>query len=168
MLDYLVEVMKAVPSEAATVILATMPVGELRGALPVALVVYKIPIPLAVFLSILGNMLPVYFLLVFYEQVSGWLSKRSARAETFFEWLFERTRLKLHAKVEKYGYWALALFVSIPLPVTGAWTGTLAAFVFGMSKPKAFLAILVGVCISAVIVTTITLGSFSMVRAVFF
>jgi len=72
--------------------------------------------------------------------------------------LFERTRRKLNGRVEKYGYWALTLFVAIPLPVTGAWTGTLAAFVFGLPKKASFIAIFIGVCISATIVTLVTLG----------
>jgi uncharacterized membrane protein len=168
MADFLVEIMRSVPSEVATVILATLPVGELRGALPVAILVYKMPVWPAVILSVLGNMLPVYFLLLFNERVADWLSERSSLARSFFDWLFERTRRKLHAKVEKYGYWALALFVAVPLPVTGAWTGTLAAFVFGMPRKKAFIAIFVGVCVSAAIVTGITMGTFSVVKTLFF
>jgi len=85
----------------------------------------------------------------------------------FFDWLFDRTRRKLTGRVEKYGYWALTLFVAVPLPVTGAWTGALAAFVFGLPKKKALLAIFVGVCISATIVTLVTVGSSALFTSFF-
>ena len=145
--------------ELATVILSMIPVGELRGGLPVALTVYKLPVLAAVILAIIGNMLPVYFLLLFFERASNWLRRKSILADYLLDWLFERTRRKLHDKVEKYGYWALALFVAVPLPVTGAWTGSLAAFVFGLPRKRSFLAILIGVCVSSVIVTALTLGA---------
>lgn len=147
----------------ATVVLAMMPVGELRGALPVALVVYKLPVALAVALAVLGNMLPIYFLLRYIGPVTEWMSGRSGIVDRFVLWLFERTRRKLSERVERYSYWALALFVAVPLPVTGAWTGALAAFVFGLPRQKSFIAILIGVCISASIVTVLTLGSVAAV-----
>ncbi|MAF80942.1 ligand-binding protein SH3 [bacterium] len=155
----LVTALAGIPAELATVFLAMIPIGELRGALPVALVVYDFSVVKAVALSIFGNILPVYLLLVFFEVVSRWLSERSEKARLFFEWLFERTRRKLAPQVEKYGPWALILFVAIPLPVTGAWTGSLAAFVFGLPKKEAFVAILIGLFISAAIVTVLTLGT---------
>lgn len=135
-----------------------IPVGELRGALPMAILVYEIPWPLAMAISIAGNMLPVYFLLLFLEAVAEWLMKRFKWARRMFSWLFERTRRKLSKQVEEYGYWALALFVAIPLPATGAWTGAMAAFVFGLPKKKSFLAIFLGVCLAAVVVTAVTVG----------
>lgn len=163
MLEAVVEVLKGVPPELATVVLATVPVGELRGALPVALVVYKLPVVLAVVLAIAGNMLPVFFLLKYIGPVTRWVSGRSEMVDRFLHWLFERTRRKLDERVERYNYWALALFVAIPLPVTGAWTGALAAFVFGLPRQKSFVAILVGVCVSAAVVTVLTLGSVAAV-----
>lgn len=165
LLKLLVELLASVPSPVATVILAMVPIGELRGALPVALLVYHLPIWLAVVLSLLGNMLPVYFLLVFFESVSNWLRMRSRVADRFFTYLFERTRHKLERNIVRYGPWALALFVAIPLPVTGAWTGSLAAFVFGLDKRKAFLSIALGAVIASVVVTVLTLGISATVRS---
>ncbi len=164
-LEQIVASLAGIPPEVATIILAMVPIGELRGALPVALVVYDMSIFKAVTLSVLGNILPVYLLLLFFEVVSRWLSERSESARRFFEWLFERTRRKLAPQVEKYGPWALILFVAIPLPVTGAWTGSLAAFVFGLPKKEAFIAILIGLFISAAIVTVLTLGTSFTVNA---
>lgn len=161
----LIQAVSGWPPELATLILAMVPVGELRVALPVAITVYKLPVWSAVFWSLIGNILPVYFLLVFFEQVSNWLRQRSPLADRFFSWLFERTRLKLQGSVEKYGVWALALFVGIPLPITGAWTGSLAAFVFGLHRGRAFFAILLGVMIAAIIVTAVTLGALASLKA---
>ncbi len=153
------------PPEIATLVLAMIPVGELRGALPIALTIYKLPVLQAAFWAVLGNMIPVWFLLIFFEKVSKWLMERSDFWNRFFEKLFERTQHKLEDKVEKYGVWALTLFVAIPLPVTGAWTGSLAAFVFGLPRKQAFFAILAGVIIASVIVTLITLGATATVNA---
>ena len=157
--DQLTDFLSSVPPELATVILATLPVGELRGALPVALVVYQLPLWLAVFLSVLGNIIPVYFLLLFFEHVSKWIEHNWEFGNRILQKLYDRTRRKLEGSVEKYGPWALILFVGIPLPVTGAWTVTLAAFVFGLSKKKAFISIFLGLLISATIVTFLTLGT---------
>lgn len=157
-MEFLLDILKSVPPPLATLLLAMIPVGELRGALPIAILVYKLPLPTAIAISIIGNMIPVYFLLKFFEVVARWLMNKYDFATKFFDWLFERTRRKLHTKVQKYGYWALAMFVAIPLPVTGAWTGTLGAFVFGLPRKKSFLAILAGVCISSAIVTVLTVG----------
>jgi len=162
--SYFVAALAGVPAELATIILAMVPVGELRGALPVALLVYELPLPLAITLSIFGNIIPVYFLLVFFEYFAGWAERNSPFVHGLLEKLYERTHDKLADKVDKYGPWALALFVGIPLPVTGAWTGSLAAFVFKLPRKKAFVAILLGLCLSAAIVTMLTLGAFYTVN----
>jgi uncharacterized membrane protein len=73
-----------------------------------------------------------------------------------FDRIVERARTKLHAKVERFGYWGVMLFVAIPLPITGAWTGTLGAWILGLDPKKTFLAVLGGVIISGTIVTLIS------------
>lgn len=160
-----IELLQGVPPELATIILAATPVIELRGALPVAVLIYQLPLWLAVVLSVIGNMLPAYFLLVFFERGSAFLSARSPWWRRFFERLYARTRGTLETRVEKYGPWALALFVALPLPASGAWTGASAAFVFGLDKQKAFLAILLGVVIASGIVALFTVGASYTVRA---
>lgn len=165
---FLLDTFQGIPAELAIMIMAALPVTELRGALPIGILVYKLPLVWAMFWTIIGNMLPVYFLLIFFEKAANWIRPRSEKADQFLTWLFDRTRRKLEANVEKYGHWALTLFVAIPLPVTGAWTGALAAFVFGMPKQKAFLAILFGAMIASVIVAAITLGADTVVRRLFF
>ncbi len=162
----LVEMLSGVPSFITVAILAMLPVSELRGALPVALTVFDMPVGSAFFWSVLGNMLPVYFLLVFFERTANWLQRKSPAADKIISKLYERTRVKLESKVEKYGPWALAIFVAIPLPATGAWSGALAAYVFGLPKKTAFVAILAGVISSAIIVSLLTLGAVATASAI--
>ena len=81
----------------------------------------------------------------------------------FFSWLFEYTRKKHHKKVEKYAVWALLPFVAIPLPFTGAWSGALIAFVFGIEKKKALVIISLGVLMAGIIIAFLVLGGKSLI-----
>lgn len=166
MIDLLSELVSRTPPALAVVFLAALPFGELRVALPAALLVYDLPWPWAIALAILGNMLPVYFLLVFFERFSAWARRVSPLADRLLTWLFERTRRRLDERVKRFEHWALALFVAMPLPATGAWTGALAAFVFGLPRWRSLVAIFIGVCAAAVIVGALTLGASKAVGAV--
>jgi uncharacterized membrane protein len=84
--------------------------------------------------------------------------KRSKLMNRFLNWLYNRTRRKTRAKIEKYGAWALISFVAIPLPYTGAWTGALAAWLFDIPAKKAVPYIIIGILIAGIIVTAVTLG----------
>lgn len=161
----LAESLVSIPPQVATFIIAMLPVAELRGAIPVAVAVYKMPIFEAAVWSIVGNMLPVWFLLLFFDGLSRFLAANSEVGARLLDKLYERTRRKLSESVAKYGVLALTLFVAIPLPVTGAWTGSLAAHVFGLPKKKAFLAILLGVLIAATIISILTTGTKATIEA---
>jgi uncharacterized membrane protein len=144
--------------EIKTILTAMTPIFELRGSIPLALTVFNLPIWSAFLLSILGNLIPVIFILWFLEFVSNFLSDKSLIFKRFFNWLFERTKRNHQKKFDKWQSLALLILVAIPLPLTGAWTGSLVAFVFGIPKKKAFLLISIGVLIAGVIVTLSTLG----------
>lgn len=139
-----------------TFLLAMTPIGELRVALPIALTLYNMNWVWAFFISVLGNLVPVVFLLLFLGPVSRWLSDNSKFFRRFFIWLFERTRRKSNSKMEKYGPLALVSFVAVPLPLTGAWTGTIVAFLFGIPFKKAFSLIALGVVIAGGIMLALT------------
>jgi len=141
--------------ELVVIIISALPILELRGALPVALNVFHFPWYYALPLAIIGNLLPVPIILLFLETISKWLSKIGL-FDRFLRWLFEHTR-KRGKIVEKYEQIGLALFVAVPLPVTGAWTGSLVAVLFGLKFRHAFLSIFIGVCIAGVIVTCLSL-----------
>lgn len=146
----------SISKELAVVLIAALPVAELRLSIPIAIVEWGFDPFKAFYLSIIGNMLPVIPLLLFLEPVSNYL-RRWRIWDVFFTWLFERTHRKHSANFEKYGSIGLAIFVGIPLPATGAWTGCAAAFVFGFKFRNSFLAIFAGVIMAAIIVTLLTI-----------
>ncbi|MDP8206634.1 MAG: small multi-drug export protein [Candidatus Electryonea clarkiae] len=150
------------PAELITVIIAMLPVAELRGAIPWALTLGDLDWTRAIPLAIVGNMIPIPFILLLLGPVSNFLS-RWAVFEKFFQWLFARTR-KRSKNIERYKALGLILFVAIPLPVTGGWTGSVAAFLFGIRFWKAMICVFIGVCIAAVIVSLTTLGAIGAVR----
>ena len=137
--------------ELVVVVISALPIFELRGGLPVAIFQFHFPWYYAFLLAIIGNLLPVPFILLFLDAVSKLLSKIGF-FKRMLNWLFERTRRRGKI-IERYERIGLALFVAIPLPVTGAWTGSLAAVLFGLKFRHAFLSILVGVLIAGAIVT---------------
>jgi uncharacterized membrane protein len=127
-------------------------VGELRLAIPVGIFIYHLNWFHVFVIAVLGNLLPVIFLLLFLDKISKYLSEKSKNCRRFFQWIFERTRKKHISKFEKYNHIALLILVAIPLPFTGAWTGALVAFLFGIPFKKAFPAISLGVVIAGLIV----------------
>jgi uncharacterized membrane protein len=161
-IDY-AELFGNISPEWATVLIAMLPIAELRASIPIALGVYDLGVFISYSLSIIGNMLPVVFILWFLEPLSRWLSEHSRLFKKFFDWLFERTRKRFSANYQKWGILALTIFVAIPLPVTGAWTGAIAAFLFGIPYRKSLPAIMLGVMIAGVIVTLISLGAKSII-----
>lgn len=138
-------------------LLAALPVSELRGAIPVAISLYHFDPVTAYVLGVLGNVLPVPFLLQLLEPVTS-LLRRTSPLNRFIVWLFARTRRRHSTMIARLGAAALVLLVAIPLPATGAWTGALVAHVFGIPFRYAFPLIVVGVGIAGVIVTLATLG----------
>ena len=146
---------QGVPEALAVFLVAALPILELRGAIPVAITVFDFPWYYALPLAVIGNLLPVPFILLFLEAATRLLS-RAALFKKWLDWLFERTRRRGQI-IEKYKRIGLVLFVAIPLPVTGAWTGSLAAVLFGLRLRHAFLFITIGVVISGIIVTCLTL-----------
>lgn len=134
-----------------------LPIIELRGAIPMAFA-FSLPWWQAYIIAVLGNLLPVPFILLLINVVLRWMSNSKVK---FFNkvanFLFAKVE-KNRARIEKYSFWGLCLFVAIPLPATGAWTGSLVAAVIGMKPWKAFLSALVGVMIAGVVVTLIVYG----------
>lgn len=144
-----------IPPELVIVIIAALPIIELRGAIPFGINLLGMPWCTVLALAIIGNLLPVPFILLFIEFVAGWLSRFSL-FEKFFNWLFERTRRRSNM-IEKYKRIGLAVFVAVPLPITGAWTGSLAAVLLSLERKWAALSILAGVVVAGIIVTILSL-----------
>ena len=133
-----------------------LPVVELRGGIPFG-VAAGLPLPLAALAAIIGNMLPIPFLILFTRRVFEWLRRRIP----LLEGLISKMEAKADSKkdlVLKYKFWGLLLLVAIPLPGTGAWTGALVATVMDLRLKSAMPAIFCGVLAAAVIVSLVTLG----------
>lgn len=142
-------------------ICAMLPIIELRGAIPLGAWL-DLPWWENYLLAVLGNMVPVPFVLLFIRRVIDWLQRSKV---DFFakigKWLAEKAE-KNRGKIEKFSFFGVALFVAIPLPMTGAWTGSLVAATIGMKGWKAFLSALLGVLVAGAIMT---LASYGVVAA---
>ena len=134
------------------ILISATPISELRGGIPVAYFRYDFEWYWAFLVAVAGNILPIPFLLALYDPVVKLVSKVSW-IKRLAEWFFRYTRRR-GGLVEKYGWIGLALFVGIPLPITGAWTGPVLAYLMGIDYKRALLAIFLGVIIAATIVTT--------------
>jgi len=145
--------------ELMTLFLASLPISELRGAIPYAIAIGGLSWQKAFILAVIGNFIPVIPVLLFLESVSNWLM-RYPLGKKFFTWLFERTKKKGKI-VERFEAIGLTLFVAIPLPITGAWTGCVAAFIFKIRLALAIPCILAGILIAGTIVTLASLGVIS-------
>lgn len=138
-------------------IISLMPILELRGGLLAAALLGLDPI-LAYIISIIGNVLPVPFILFLIVKILEWM--RNCKLGFFNKianWLNEKVE-KNKGQIEKLGYWGLLLFVGVPLPGTGAWTGTLLAAVLNMDKKKSFFTIMAGVFMASIIMMILSYG----------
>ena len=136
-----------------TAFLSFLPISELRGGIPFA-VANNVPWYTAFAISVFFNTLVAPFVWIFLSTLNKLFLKMNWY-KRLFEKFIERARNKLRNSVERWGWFGIAVFVAIPLPFTGAWTGTLGAWVLGISKRKAIAAIITGVIISGIVVTLV-------------
>ena len=144
-----------------TFLVAMVPVVELRGAIPFG-VVRGLNLWTAIIASVLGNLVPVPFIILFIRRLFAWMRAHMPKLDGLVTRM-EKKAEKNRAAVEKYAFWGLAILVAIPLPGTGAWTGALVAAMMEMRLKRAFPAIVIGVVIAGVIVSVVTYGA----RAIF-
>jgi len=140
--------------ELAVLITSALPISELRGGIPLAMFTFGFSPFKTLSISILGNMLPIIPCYIFLDRFAKILMHRFYTVNRFLTWLFERTR-RVHGDHFDYFSWApfaLFVFVAVPLPLTGAWSGVLAAIVFGIPFRRAIPAISLGVVASGVII----------------
>lgn len=146
------------PPELLIASLSALPFTELRGSIPLALGFYNLSAISSFSFAVLGNLIPAVFILLGLGFLSKYLRQRYIIMDRFFNWLFGMTARNHEKKFKKWKELALLTLVAVPLPLTGAWMGSLCAFVFGIPFKKAFPLISLGVIISGVIVTALTLG----------
>ena len=140
-----------------TFFISMVPVLELRGAIPFG-TAYGLPLWAAILISIVGNLVPVPFIIIFIRKIFAWLRRKNQKLDHLV------TRLEIRAEkqsdvVQKYAFWGLFVLVAIPLPGTGAWTGALVAAMLDMRLKRAFPAIALGVIAAGVIVAFVTYGA---------
>lgn len=136
--------------------IAMLPVLELRGAIPYGIASGAELAPVLLF-AVVGNLLPIPFLIVYTRKVFAWLRRRYPRVDRFVTWMENHAHIK-SAVVQKYGFWGICILVAIPLPGTGAWTGALVAAMLDMRVKFAFPAIALGVLIAGVIMIIPSVG----------
>jgi len=141
-------------------IISMCPILELRGGLIAASLLGMDPW-LSYIVCMLGNIIPIPFILWLINKILDWMrNSKSKKINGIAKWLDKKVD-KHKGQIEKYGYWGLVLFVGIPLPGTGAWTGCLIASVLEMDKKKSFLAALLGVFIASIIMMLLSFGLLS-------
>ncbi len=153
---WLATTLGAILSKELTVfVISLMPILELRGGI---LAGYFLGLPMwtTTFFAVLGNLLPIPFLLLFIEGIFNWCLEHNLMVK-FISGLRRRAQSKSES-VAKYEFWGLCLFVAIPLPGTGAWTGVLIAEALQMNRKRAMLAIFLGVLIASVVMLMVSYG----------
>lgn len=139
-----------------TLLVSMVPIVELRGAIPIA-TAHGLEPYISIPIAIVGNLIPVPFIIIFIKKIFAWIRKVMPKLDGFVTKL-ENRALSKKETVEKYAFWGLFLFVAIPLPGTGAWTGALIAAMLDMKLSRAFPSIVLGVLCAGVVVTLVTYG----------
>lgn len=142
-------------------IISLLPILELRGGLLAASLLGLEPLP-SYIITMIGNLIPIPFILWFITKILDWM-RGTKHLSKIANWLDKKVD-KHKSSIEKYGFFGLILFVGVPLPGTGAWTGSLIASVLDMDKKKSFIAITIGVVMASIIMMLI---SFGLLRAIF-
>jgi len=137
-----------------TLIISMIPIVELRGAIPVAILLHDMNPLLAFFCAVVGNLIPVPFIIIFIRKIFAWIRKCFPKLNRLIDRLEKKGESKRET-VLKYGFWGLFIFVAVPLPGTGAWTGALIAAMLDMRLKRAFPSILLGVVTAGIIVTVL-------------
>lgn len=156
MVRWLTESMDGLPKELIITIISMLPILELRGGL-VAASLLGVPMWRALFFCILGNIIPIPFILLFIEKVLEWMKTvERFKLRKFALWLEARATGKKSQQIRKYEFIGTLLFVGIPLPGTGAWTGSLIVSLLHVKRKKACLAILLGLALASTIMCILT------------
>ena len=138
-----------------TMLVSMIPVVELRGGIPFGVASLGLPYPAAFVAAVMGNLLPVPFIIVYIRRIFQWMRRRMPRLDGMVDGLERKAHLK-GRKVSRYKYLGLTIFVAIPLPGTGAWTGALVAAFLDMPLRRALPSIALGVVLAGCIMTGLT------------
>ena len=152
------------PDEVAVVLTAMTPIGELRAAIPLGVITYDLSWPLVLALAIAGNLIPVPMIIFGLRTAGARLERRTDVIGRFLSWRTARIEERWGERVRRYGFTAVMLIVAIPLPLTGAWTGSLAVYVLRVPLRTGFVAIAAGIVIAGIAVTILTQAGVELFR----
>lgn len=161
-IDFIINIFDGLASlkygkELLVFLISLMPILELRGGLLAASLLGLSPIP-SYIISIIGNLLPIPFILLFINKILKWMSTCKIKwINKVSRYLYKKAD-KNKSTIEKYGYLGLVIFVGLPLPGTGAWTGTLIASLLNMDRKKSFICITIGVVIASILMMILSFG----------
>ena len=155
LVEFFVDLFGGISKEVIIFIISLMPILELRGGL-LAASLLDVEFVKAATICVIGNVLPIPFVLLFLKYVLTFFEKWNV-TKKIVSWLEKKVEEK-REQIDKYGYLGLIIFVGIPLPGTGAWTGSLLAVMLGMNRKKSFVCILIGVALAAVIMSILSYG----------
>lgn len=159
MIEFIVAWLNGITPELGVFLLAMMPVGELRAAIPIGVTVYELSLYQSLFYAYLGNIVPIFFIFSLLPWVISFTKKRVSGVEKVLDKYFLTLEKKYKEKYDRYGSLALVLLVAVPLPGSGVWTAAFIAVLVGVEKKYAIPAILLGLAIAGGIVTLITEGA---------
>ena len=160
MREQILESIDHLPPPLAVFLVAMLPVFELRGAIPVGYAMGMTNPYLIYAIAVAGNFVPVLPILLLLGPAERYL-RRFGFMDRFFDWLFKRT-VSRSAMIQRYESLGLILFVAIPAPMTGAWTGSVAAYLFKLPLRMAVPCIILGILIAGVVVTLVSQGVISL------
>ena len=150
--------------EVVVVLTAMTPIGELRAAIPLGVITYDLSWPLVLVLAIAGNLVPVPFIILGLRTMGGRLERRADGIGRLLRWRTARIEEQWGARVRRYGFAGVMLIVAIPLPLTGAWTGSLAVYALRVPLRTGLAAIAAGVVIAGIVVTVLTQAGVELFR----
>lgn len=147
------------------ILLAMMPISEIRGAIPYG-ILKKLPLVPVIIISVVANIIAGILVFFFLNKIER-LFLHWQLFNRFYQRIVERARRKIKKAVDKYGWIGVAIFIGIPLPFTGVWTGVLGSYLIGLEKKRTIIAVIIGVMCAATIVTITMLTGITLFRKLF-
>lgn len=163
MKEHIIELLSSLPDSVATFLIAMIPITEIRASIPIAITVYEMNPFAALFYSVLGNIVAGAFVIFFVERILQSILDFSPFLNNLWQKYINRIHTNNRKKFEKWGSVILVTFVAIPLPMTGIFTGAVAASIFQIPFRKAWPLLALGSLISGIIVTLVTVGAINII-----
>lgn len=167
MIEAILSFFQGLPPMWTTVIIAAIPVVEVRGAVPIALEIFHLPVVTGALLSFLGSIVPALVIPSVLQAIEIPCRRASKTCARFLDWTAHHVEKRYTQRYRALGAVGLAVFVAIPLPLTGVWTGALAAWLFRIPKRYAIPALILGTACTTLIMTAVTVSGFAAGRAFF-